>query len=125
MRLASRVVAGMFFTVLLAVGTPADAAELRVFSAVGMRPVMEDLKPRFERGTGHTLVLEFAAAGVVVQRVLGGERADVVIVPWQRIESLVKNGKASMGDVTVIARSGIHMAVREGAPKPDIPHPTR
>jgi len=108
---------------LLAVGVAAEAAELKVFSAIGMQSVMEDLGPKFERMTGHNLAITFASAGAVVKRVQGGESADVVVITRQGIESFVKDGKAAAGDVTDVARSGMGVVVRKGAPKPDISTP--
>ena len=108
---------------LLAVGIAAEAAEVKVLSGIGMRPVMEDLGPKFERATGHKLAITFAGLDAVVKRVQEGETADVVIIVRQGIDSLVKDGKAAAGNVTVIARSGVGVAVRKGALKPDISSP--
>lgn len=84
---------------------------------------MEDLRPKFERATGHKLAITFATLGAAVIRVQAGETADVVIIPRQGIESLVKEGKAGANNVTVLAHSNIGVAVRKGAPKPDISSP--
>jgi molybdate transport system substrate-binding protein len=108
---------------LLVGGIAAEAAEIKVLSAAAFRQVMEDLGPKFERATGHKLAITFANLGAIVKRVQGGETADVVIIPRQGIDSFVKDGKAAAGNVTVIARSGIGVAVRKGAPKPDISSP--
>jgi molybdate transport system substrate-binding protein len=108
---------------LLLVGIAAEAAELKVLSAGAMQAIMEDLGPKFERGTGHTLAFTFATAGAIVKRVQEGETADVVVLPQQGIDSFVKDGKAVAGNVTVVARSGISVAVRKGASKPDISSP--
>jgi ABC-type molybdate transport system, periplasmic component len=78
---------------------------------------MEDLGPKFERATGHKLAITFATLGAVVKRVQDGETADVVVIPQQGIDTLVKDGKAPAGNVTVLARSGIVVAIRKGAPK--------
>jgi molybdate transport system substrate-binding protein len=107
-------------TLLLVVGIAAEAAELKVLSAIGMQPVMEDLGPKFERATGHKLAITFATLGAAVKRVQGGETFDVVIIPRPGIDGFVKDGKAAAGSVTVVALSGIGVAVRKGAPKPDI-----
>ena len=106
----------------LVVGNAAEAAELKVLSGLPMKAVMEDLGPKFERATGHKLALTFATVGGVVKSVQEGETADVVILR-QTIDSFVKDGKAAADNVTVIARSGIGVAVRKGAPKPDISSP--
>jgi molybdate transport system substrate-binding protein len=108
---------------LLVLGTKAEAAELRVLSAFGMQSVLDDLGSQFERATGHRLTISFATGGATVKRVQGGEAADVVITLRQGIDTLVKDGKAPAGNVTVLARSGIVVIVRKGAPKPDISSP--
>jgi molybdate transport system substrate-binding protein len=108
---------------LLLVGIAAEAAELKVLSAGVMRTVMEDLGPKFERATGHKLAFTFATPGVVVKRVQEGETADVVVIPQPGIDSFIKDGKAVAGNVTVVAHSGTRVAVRKGAPKPDISSP--
>ncbi len=115
--------ANIGFMFLLMLGIKAEAAELKVLSAFGMQSVMEDLGPKFERATGHKLAISFATGGATVKRVQDGESADVVIALRQGIDSLVKNGKAAADNVTVVAHSGIVVAVRKGAPKPDISSP--
>jgi molybdate transport system substrate-binding protein len=111
------------FMCLLMVGIATEAAELKVLSGSGIRVVMEDLGPKFERATGHKLAITFAPLGGIVKRVQDGETTDVVVIPRQGIDSFVKDGKAVAGNVTVVARSGIGVAVRKGAPKPDISSP--
>jgi molybdate transport system substrate-binding protein len=108
------------FLVGLGVGIDASAAEIKVLSALGMRPVLEELGPKFEKATHHRLVITLGAAGAVLKRVQGGEFADLVILPEDGIHSVVKAGMANGSDATLIARSGIGVAVRKGAPVPDI-----
>ena len=108
---------------LLVANTVGEAADLKVLSAIAMQTVMEDLGPKFERATGHRLAITFATLGVIVQRVQSGETADVVVIPQQGVDRLVKDGKASAGMVTVLARAGIGVVVRKGATKPDISTP--
>ena len=67
--------------------------------------------------------MSFATGGATVKRVQGGEAADVVITLRQGIDTLVKDGKAPADNVTALARAGIVLAVRQGAPKPDISSP--
>jgi len=88
-----------------------------------MQAVMEDLGPKFERATGHKLAITFATGGAAVKRAQDGETADVVIAPRQGIDGLVKDGKAAADNVTALARTGISVAVRKGAPRPDISSP--
>lgn len=97
------------------------SSEIRIFSANGMREVMEDLGPKFERAAGHKLTISFATVGVIVQRISSGESADLVIIPQQGVDRLIKDGKA--GASTTVARSGIGIVIRKGAPRPDVTTP--
>jgi molybdate transport system substrate-binding protein len=108
---------------MLSLGIPAEAAEIKVLSAIAMQRAVEDLGPKFERATGHKLTITFATLGAIVKRLQDGDTADVVIAPQQGIDTLVKHGKAEAGNVAVLARSGISLAVRKGAMKPDISSP--
>jgi molybdate transport system substrate-binding protein len=114
------IVATGFTLVVLAQTATAEAADIKVMSALGIMAVMEDLGPKFERASGHKLVMVFAGFTAVVKRVHDGETADVVVIPQQGIDGFVNDGKVAAGNVTVLARAGIGIAVRKGAPKPDI-----
>jgi molybdate transport system substrate-binding protein len=115
--------ASIGFIVLLLTSAAAAGAELTFFSAIGVQEVMEDLAPKFERATGHKVVVTFATLGGVVKRIQAGETADVIVIPAQGIAGFVKEGKAAAGDVSTIARSIVGVAVRKGTPKPDISSP--
>ena len=115
--------ANIGFVCLLLVGITVQAAELKVLSAFGMQSVLEDLGPKFEHATGHKLAIAFATGGATVKRVQGGEAFDVVITLRQGIDTLVKDGKAPADNVTVLASAGISVAIRKGAPRPDISSP--
>jgi|ERR1039458_913740 molybdate transport system substrate-binding protein len=112
--------AGFATTMLLSQASVVNAAEIKVMSSVGLHEIMEDLGLKFERVSGHKLAITFATGGGVVKRVQDGEPADVVIITREGIDNLVKDGKAASGDITVIARGDIGVAVRKGAPKIDI-----
>ena len=111
------------FIFLLVAGTAAESAEIKVLAAYGIQAVVEDLGPKFERATGHKLAITFATGGATVKRAQDGEVADVVIAPKPGIDGLVKNGKVAPDNVTALASTGISVAVRKGAPKPDISSP--
>lgn len=124
MKLRSLVAAsGIAFIFPLLFGNAAQSTELKVLCANGMQPVMEDLAPKFERASGHKLVIAFATGGATVKRAGGGEPADVVIAPHRGIDRLVKEGKVTADAVTALASTGISVAIRKGAPKPDISSP--
>jgi molybdate transport system substrate-binding protein len=108
------------FILLLGAGATAESAEIKVLAANGIQSIVEDLGPKFERATGHKLAITFATGGATVKRAQDGESADVVIAPRSGIDGLVKSGKVAADNVTAIASTGISVAVRKGAPRPDI-----
>ena len=96
-----------------------SAAEIRILSAVLMKPALEELGPTFERATGDKLVMSFGTASVIKERIQKDDLADLVILPLPAIEDLQKEGKVPVGAVSV-GRSLVAMSVRAGAPKPNI-----
>ena len=124
MKICSLLIAREFgFLSLLMIGIAAQASDVKVLSAVPMRAAMEDLVPKFERASGHKLAITFNNFGTIVKLVQGGENPDVVIIPRQGIDAFLLDGKATAGNVADIARVGFGVAVRKGAPKPDISSP--
>jgi molybdate transport system substrate-binding protein len=115
--------ASIGFLVLVGGGIELEAAEIKVLSATGLQTVMGDLRPKFERATGHTLAITFDTGGGVVKRIQGGETFDVIVSSRPGMDGFVKDGKVIANTVTVIARSGIGVAVRKGSPRPDISSP--
>src|ERR1039458_5822331 len=97
--------AGIAAMILLSQAGVVNAAEIKALMATGLREIMEDLGPKFERLSGHELAITFSSAGKIVKRVQDGETADVVIIPREWNDKLVKDGKAAAGDLTVVARS--------------------
>ena len=95
-------------------------ADVRLMRANGMKSVMQELAPVFERQTGQRPAMSFATLGVVVQRIEAGESADLALIPAQGTERLVRNGRSEAATVTAIARSGIGVIIRKGTSKPDV-----
>ncbi len=124
MKNSSRILAVGFTALVFFVQSGiANAAEIKVLCASGFRTVMDELGPKFERATNHKLVLSFANLETALKQIQGGETADLVILQREGIDTLVKDGKAGDGSVSPLARVTINMAVRKGAPKPDITSP--
>jgi molybdate transport system substrate-binding protein len=102
-------------------GTVADAARIKVLSGSAVTPVMDELIPKFEASSTHKVLPDFdAAIGAMTDRLLKGEAADVAIVSGEQIERLMRDGKIVPGSRVDIARVGVGVFVRKGAPKPDI-----
>jgi len=83
-----------------------------------------ELVPAYERSTKHKLTTATTAMGTgaesIPNRLKRGEPADVVIVNAELLDDLIKAGSVLAGSRVDLARSSIAMAVRAGAPKPDI-----
>jgi len=108
------------FVALLAQGLAATAAEVRVMVGAGMRGAFGELVPRFERATGHKVLIQYGAGGTVRKQIEAGEAFDLVIIDSDEVDDLIKQGKIA-GDTRMdVVRVGIGVAVREGADKPDI-----
>ena len=110
---------GAFAAVVLCVQA-AGAAEIKVFSTIGVQAALEELVPKFEKASGHKLAITWATAAVLVKRVQAGEAADLLILTRQSLDALVKDGKASADSDATFASSGMAVVVKKGATKPDI-----
>ncbi len=118
-----RRVALLFAGLLLYAGS-LGADEIRVMTSGGFTAAYLELAPPFERATHHKIVTGATSMGIgadsIPSRLRGGEPIDVVILPAATLEELIKDGTVVAGSRVDLARSGIGMAVRAGAPKPDI-----
>jgi molybdate transport system substrate-binding protein len=97
----------------------ATAAELKVLTAGAYKPVVEALKADFEKQTGHRLTVQNDTAGALQRRIAGGEAFDVVVATPAVLAQLALAGKVA-GNTTRLARVAIGVAVKAGAPAPDI-----
>jgi molybdate transport system substrate-binding protein len=98
-------------------------AELRVYCTIGVRSAAEALFTQFEAANGHKLDVTWGTAPMLVERIDGGATADVLILSRAGLESLAKQGKVVPGSEVPLASSGVGIAVKAGAPKPDISTP--
>jgi molybdate transport system substrate-binding protein len=98
-------------------------AELTIYSSIGVRSAAEALFQNFERQSGHKLAVTWGTAPMLGKRIESGESVDVLILSRAGIDALVKQGKIASGSDVTLAGSGIAIAVKAGAPKPDISTP--
>jgi molybdate transport system substrate-binding protein len=112
--------AAVGFTVLLAQSVVAKAAEVKVMAAAAFAGVIGELGPRFERMTGHKLVMQYGLSRTFKRQIDAGEAFDLVILSIETMDQLAKQGKFAAGPRPEIARAGVGVAVRTGASKPDI-----
>ena len=108
---------------LIAQAGLATAAEVKVFSTIGVQAALEELAPKFEKATGNKLDITWATAAILVKRVQAGETADLMVLTKQSLDALTKDNKASTGSDAILASSGMAVVVKKGSPKPDISTP--
>lgn len=124
-RAVCHIVAAALVPVALIAMPAAQAAELKVLSASALKVIVTSLAEEFGRETGHLPKLEFATAGAVEKRVLDGEAVDVMIATDVQMGRIAAKGLAAPGTEAIIARVGVGIAVKEGAPRPDISTPEK
>ncbi len=105
--------------VLLAATAAARAAEINAFVSTAIKTVTDELLPPFERGNGYTIRASYAPSGALIPRFERGEPVDVFLTDSAAIDALIRQGKIVAGR-TDLARTGIGIAVRKGAPRPDV-----
>jgi molybdate transport system substrate-binding protein len=112
--------AAAFFLAVASSTRVAGAAEIKVLSGTGSRAVVEELARQFERASGHTLTVHFDGNAELKRKIEAGETFDVAILNPPVIDELIKQGKIVAQTRADIGRAGVGVAVRAGAPKPDI-----
>ena len=116
-----------FFAVLFALffSTQAGAVELRVLTAGAMQEVEKEAVADFTRATGNTVVVTAGTVGQIQQRLNAGEAADVIVLSAPALAMLRDSGGLKPGSDRLLARIGIGVGARAGAPKPDISTPEK
>jgi molybdate transport system substrate-binding protein len=106
--------------ILTAATTTANAAEIRVLTAGAMKEVVLQLVAPFEKETGHKVTVANDTAGGLQRKIEGGEPFDLAIITPAVIDGLIGKGKVATGSRIDLAQVGVGIAVKEGAPRPDI-----
>jgi len=108
--------------VSLVLSTSAFAAEIKVLCTNGVRAVVQELVPQFERNTtsGDKVVLLYEPSTQLRKRIDAGEPFDLVIMTTTLVDEEIKAGKLAADSRTFIARSGLGVSIRSGAKKPNI-----
>jgi molybdate transport system substrate-binding protein len=99
---------------------PAQAAEITVRAGMGVVSSIRDLAPAFEKMTGHKVIVIFDPTPVMNEKINAGAPADIAAVQPAQVDELIKQGKMVAGTHTNFAQAGVGVAVKAGAPKPDI-----
>ena len=94
--------------------------EIKVLSSIATREAYLELVPQFESASGHRVSTTWAGTTAIMQRMAAGETYDLVIISSSELDELTRQGKIVSGSRVDLAKSGIGIAVRAGAPRPDI-----
>ena len=116
-KLTSRFAAVAVFSLAAMAG--ASAAEIKVYSTIGVKSAIEELAPQFEKATGNKLTISWGLISSLTKKAQEGDVPDILIVSRGSIDSLTKDGKIAAGGVT-LGSSIFAFGVQHGAPKPDI-----
>ena len=95
------------------------AAEVSLIAPGGIRAAVDQMIPAFEKATGHRVKAAFGSGGGTKERVIKGEPFDVPIVQLP-LEPVIASGHVVTASETPLATVSVGVAVRTGAPKPDI-----
>jgi len=107
--------------ILVSVETAAaQDTEIRMLCSNGIRAAVEKLLPEYERSRGRTIKVQYGTSAGLKRSIEGGEPFDLVLLSQPVIADLIKEGKIASGTGVDLASSGIGVAVRAGAPKPDV-----
>jgi molybdate transport system substrate-binding protein len=106
--------------VALSGGGSASAAEVKVLSSNGTSAIVRAIGAEFARRTGHAVVTKFDVATLLQKDIEAGESFDVAVLTRAVIDALAAKGAIDAATRADVARSGIGVAARAGAAKPDI-----
>jgi molybdate transport system substrate-binding protein len=119
--ICARVVGGFIsITVLGLVASSAAASDVRIYTSGAPADIQKEIAQRFNEATGHRLVVTSGTLNVIRDRLLASEGSDVVVLPAPTVDTLEKAGKLRAGSRIGLARVGIGVVVRQGAPVPDV-----
>jgi molybdate transport system substrate-binding protein len=99
------------------------AADLTVLAGGSMTASLKDLGPRFEQATGHKLSFQFAGTPELIKLATSGAPFDLGVVPVDVMKDAAARAKVAAAAPVDVARVGYGVAVRAGAPKPDVSTP--
>ena len=107
----------------LVLTTVVDAAEVRLAAGPPFRPALAIIIPAFEKASGHKVSLDVVNGGPLVQQGAQGKPFDATIQTASDIEAMAKAGLIAEGSASNYILSSVGLAVRAGAPRPDISTP--
>ncbi len=95
-------------------------AEIKVMASAAFKEAYLELVPEFERSSGHKVVTQWVPSVQMMTRLKGGEATDLVVMSAASLAELVEHGMIDPANCFELAKSGVSVAVKAGAPRPDI-----
>jgi molybdate transport system substrate-binding protein len=118
-RAASYVTATLLSLSLLGSGL-ARAGEIKVMASIALKSTLDDLAAKFESTGGGKVTMVYGLAAQLKQQVSNGEADDVAVLIRPMMDDLLKQGKLAAGSLVNVGGTPVAIAIRKGAPKPDI-----
>ena len=115
-----RVAAALVLGIALMQSAVASAERITVLCSNGFKAVLQEVAPQFEKATKHEVAISYSVSAELRRRIEGGERFDVTILTPGLMDEMIKSGHIAAKSRAVLARSGMAIAIRRGAPKPDV-----
>src|SRR5712692_1043737 len=95
-------------------------ATIKLLCTTALKTSLDGLLPQFERATGHKVEPSYGPSAQLTRRLADNEAADAAVLTVPGLEEMTKLGKVVAGSRVDIVRSAIMVAVKRGAPRPDI-----
>jgi molybdate transport system substrate-binding protein len=105
---------------LLLLSSVAQSAEIKVLSSGAVKEAALELFPQFEKVSGNKVTVTWAGTVDIKKKIGAGEVFDLVIVASPEVDAFVADGKFVKGSKVDIVKSSVGVAVKAGAPKPDV-----
>ena len=110
----------LVFLCAVLLGAPASATDIRLLTTGAFKPIALDIIPDFQKQTGHRIIVDTDTAGGIVRRLAAGETFDVIVLSEKELIKMIGQGRILDETMTPLIQVGIGVAVRLGAPRPDI-----
>jgi molybdate transport system substrate-binding protein len=107
---------------MLLVAGSAQAADINGMMTTAMKEAFDVLLPQFERANGHVVRVTYGPSGALMRRLNGGEPADLFVTDVPALDQLLQQAKVLPNRIE-LARTGIGICVKKGAPRPDVSSP--
>jgi molybdate transport system substrate-binding protein len=106
--------------IALALSGTGKAAEIKMLASGASKEICSELIPEFEKASGHKVVQTWAGTVDIKKKMAAGEAYDLVIVAAPEVDAFIQQGKMTAGSQVDLLKSGVGIAVRAGAPRPDV-----